>query len=129
MKYAAAQDNAPRFRKEPSVKISEDQGPKDSRKIHVSGFPLTWTNEDIEHFFQQFVPLCCPTHTQGPVEEAFVCFEKGTRRSRGFGFVTFVNKKDFETCLETPRKQADGFEVVCAKVSLTVPEDRHKRSR
>ena len=114
MKYAAAQDNAPRFRKEPSVKISEDQGPKDSRKIHVSGFPLTWTNEDIEHFFQQFVPLCCPTHTQGPVEEAFV---------------TFVNKKDFETCLETPRKQADGFEVVCAKVSLTVPEDRHKRSR
>ena len=30
--------------------------------------------------------------------------------------MTFVNKKDFDKCLETPRKQGDGFEVVCAKV-------------
>ncbi|KAK8827011.1 hypothetical protein WA577_007512 [Blastocystis sp. JDR] len=119
MKYAAAQDNAPHFRKDEAPKAQEEKVPKDARKIHVSGFPLTWTNEDVEQFFSQY----------GPLEEAFICYEKGTRKSRGFGFVTFVNKKDFDKCLETPRKQGDGFEVVCAKVSLTVSDDRHKRSR
>ena len=55
MKYAAAQDNAPRFRKDEAPKAQEEKVPKDARKIHVSGFPLTWTNEDVEQFFSQYV--------------------------------------------------------------------------
>ena len=55
MKYAAAQDNAPRFRKDEAPKAQEEKVPKDARKIHVSGFPLTWTNEDVEQFFSHYV--------------------------------------------------------------------------
>lgn len=55
MKYAAAQDNAPHFRKDEAPKAQEEKVPKDARKIHVSGFPLTWTNEDVEQFFSQYV--------------------------------------------------------------------------
>ena len=62
MKYAAAQDNAPRFRKDQGPKVTEEKVPKDARKIHVSGFPLTWTNEDVEHFFSQYVGFGVRTH-------------------------------------------------------------------
>ena len=44
MKLSEMGENAPRFRKavpKEKEKEEEDQGPKDSRKIHVNGFPLT----------------------------------------------------------------------------------------
>lgn len=61
MKYASAQENAPRFCKGQAPKKPEEKVPKDARKIHVSGFPLSWTNEDIEQFFSQYVggSECC----------------------------------------------------------------------
>ena len=52
MKMAESKENAPRYRK---AKEEISQGTKDSRKIHVSGFPLSWKNSDIENFFKQYV--------------------------------------------------------------------------
>lgn len=56
MKLSEMGENAPRFRKTSTKeKDVDDQGPKDSRKIHVNGFPLEWKNDDIENFFKEFV--------------------------------------------------------------------------
>ena len=58
-----------------------------------------------------------------------MCFEKGTQISRGFGFVTFVKKEDYENVLEPSTRVEDGFTLTISKVALTAPEDRYKRSR
>ena len=133
MKLSEMGENAPRFRKavpKEKEKEEEDQGPKDSRKIHVNGFPLTWKNEDMENFFKEFVCVITSYNIifQGELEEAFVCFEKGSVRSRGFGFVTFRYKKDYEKCLLTPVMERDGFTITCSKVSKT-SESRLRRNR
>lgn len=52
---------------------------KDSRKLFVGGIASNVTDEDFLGFFQQF----------GAVVDSVVMFDKETRRSRGFGFVTF----------------------------------------
>lgn len=61
------------------------------------------------------------------IEEAFVCYEKGTHNSRGFGFVTFVNKDDYKKCLETPVLKEEMFELRCSAVSLGKADDRRDR--
>ena len=56
MKYANAKENAPKYRKETTKqKLPEDQGCKDSRKIHVNGIPREWSNDDIRRYFEQIV--------------------------------------------------------------------------
>ncbi len=42
---------------------------------------LSVTDPEFQHFFSQF----------GELHEAVVMFDRVTRRSRGFGFVTYVN--------------------------------------
>ena len=54
-----------------------------------------------------------------------MCFEKYTGQSRGFGFVTFVNKEDYERCLENPIIEGDGFTLTIAKVGK--PSDSRSR--
>ena len=63
------------------------------------------------------------------MEEAFICYEKGTHNSRGFGFVTFAMKADYDKCLEKPVKQGDGFEIRCSPISLSKGDDRSRRYR
>jgi hypothetical protein len=58
---------------------------KDVRKLFVGGLPTDITNEEFHAFFEQF----------GQVMDSFVMFHRETRRSRGFGFVTF---KDPAVC-------------------------------
>lgn len=71
----------------------------------------------------------CPSSvlSLGVVEEAFICYEKGTHNSRGFGFVTFAMKADYDKCLENPVKQGDGFEIRCSPISLSKGDDRSRR--
>ena len=57
LKYAIAKDNPPKPKGVAVTPVS-DQGPKDSRKLHVNGFPITWTNDDINKFFSDYVVGC-----------------------------------------------------------------------
>ncbi|KAK8823093.1 hypothetical protein WA538_002244, partial [Blastocystis sp. DL] len=114
LKYAIATTNPPK----PSDG-GVDQEVKENLKLHVKGFPITWTNEDIASFFEKI----------GPIQEAFICYEKGTQISRGFGFVTFVSKADYDKCLESGTIPGDGFEIQCSPISLSKSEDRYRRSR
>ena len=54
------------------------------RKLFVGGLPWATKDEGLQKAFEEF----------GPIEEANVVFERGTGRSRGFGFVTFENEED-----------------------------------
>ena len=76
-----------------------------------------------------YLDCCSPHNRKGEIEEAFVCFEKGTQVSRGFGFVTFAKKEDYDKILEPATREEDGFTLTISKVALTAPEDRFKAKR
>ena len=59
---------------------------QDSRKLFVGGLPAEITDESFLRFFE----------TYGPVIDSVVLLDRRTKRSRGFGFVTF---RDEETAL------------------------------
>ena len=40
---------------EQGASSSLSQGPRDSRKIHVNGFPMEWTNDEFKSFFDKYV--------------------------------------------------------------------------
>eukprot|EP00980_Cylindrotheca_fusiformis_P013525 scaffold3450_cov114-Cylindrotheca_fusiformis.AAC.30 len=52
---------------------------KDERKLFVGGLPSDVTDEEFRTFFEQF----------GSVVDSVVMFDRETKNSRGFGFVTF----------------------------------------
>lgn len=51
------------------------------RKIFVGGLPLNIATEPFKEYFSQF----------GEVEDSVVMFDPVTKRSRGFGFITFAH--------------------------------------
>jgi RNA recognition motif-containing protein len=52
---------------------------RDARKLFVGGLPSNVTEDEFRSFFEQY----------GTVVDSVVMFDRDTRRSRGFGFVTF----------------------------------------
>eukprot|EP00536_Pseudo-nitzschia_multiseries_P012564 jgi/Psemu1/68371/estExt_Genemark1.C_4860022 len=71
---------------------------EDTRKLFVGGLPTDITDPEFRDFFSQF----------GELEEALVMFDRESRRSRGFGFVTFVNA-DVSKSLLRMGDQGDGI--------------------
>lgn len=61
-----------------------------NNKVFVSGLPYKVENEDLKAFFQQ----------AGNITDAVVIFDKMTRRSKGFGFVTFENDAEAQKAIE-----------------------------
>lgn len=56
----------------------------DSRKLFIGGLPADVTDGQFLGFFKQF----------GPVIDSVVMLDRATKRSRGFGFVTFAREED-----------------------------------
>jgi len=63
---------------------------EDKRKLFVGGLPTDITDPEFRHFFSQF----------GELRESVVMFDRETRRSRGFGFVTYVNPDVSQSLLQ-----------------------------
>ncbi|MDX9971048.1 MAG: RNA-binding protein [Candidatus Gracilibacteria bacterium] len=79
-----------------------------SMKLYVGNISWNSTSESLKEYFEQF----------GAVEDAFIMKDKVTRRSKGFGFVTFTNEEDAQKAIEaTNGKEFDGR-------ALTVNEAR-----
>jgi len=72
---------------------------RDDRKIFVGGLPSNVTDEEFNEFFSQF----------GTVVDSVVMFDRETRRSRGFGFVTYENPNVVRLLLEMKVDGTDGF--------------------
>mmetsp|Transcript_17901 Transcript_17901/g.38697 ORF Transcript_17901/g.38697 Transcript_17901/m.38697 type:complete len:466 (+) Transcript_17901:163-1560(+) len=61
----------------------------DNRKLFVGGLPTDVTDHAFLEFFQQF----------GEVIDSVVMVDRVTKRSRGFGFVTFASENDANSIL------------------------------
>lgn len=71
-------------------------------KLYVGNISWNTTSESLKEYFEQF----------GAVEDAFIMKDKVTRRSKGFGFVTFTNEDDALKAIEaTNGKELDGREL------------------
>jgi len=82
-----------------------------SKKIYVGNLPFKMAYEELKKLFEPF----------GEIEEAIVMVDKFTNRSKGFGFVTFVNDADADKAIaELNKKEIEGR-------ALNVNEARPKR--
>lgn len=87
-----------------------------SQNLFVGSLAYATTDDSLKAFFEQI----------GEVERAKVATDRETNRSRGFGFVTFVNEDDNQKAVdELNGKDLDGRQI---NVSLAKPrEDRPRR--
>lgn len=61
-----------------------------AKKLFIGGLSWGTSDETLRQGFEQF----------GEVQEAVVIKDRETGRSRGFGFVTFVNDADADTAAQ-----------------------------
>lgn len=61
-----------------------------SKKLFVGNLDWSTTNGELQELFSQ----------HGEVEEAVIINDKATGRSKGFGFVTFVNDEDADKAVD-----------------------------
>ncbi|MEK6842322.1 MAG: RNA-binding protein [Nanoarchaeota archaeon] len=88
------------------------------KKLYIGNLPFTVDSDKLKEIFSEF----------GNVEEATVITDKFSRRSKGFGFVTFENDADADKALEGMNgKEVEGRSI---KVSEAKPmEERPEGGR
>jgi len=73
-----------------------------SKKIYVGNLPFSVTLDKLKELFSSY----------GEIDDAIVITNKYTGRSRGFGFVSFVNDADAERAIaEMNKKVIEGREL------------------
>mmetsp|Transcript_23080 Transcript_23080/g.58788 ORF Transcript_23080/g.58788 Transcript_23080/m.58788 type:complete len:529 (-) Transcript_23080:80-1666(-) len=75
----------------------------DSLKIFVGGLSQNTNRESLNAYFSQF----------GSVD-SYIMVDKSTGRSRGFGFVNFVEDSVLQTVLSMPNHEVDGAPVTAS---------------
>lgn len=90
----------------PSLHFSEEI-PNDPGKMFIGGLSWQTTPENVREYFSQF----------GDVAEVMVMKDPATRRSRGFGFITFCTPHSVERVLAVPSHTLDG-KVIEPKVAV-----------
>ena len=89
--------------------INLDEIPNDPGKMFIGGLSWQTTPENVREYFSQF----------GDVAEVMVMKDPATRRSRGFGFITFSNPGSVNKVLAYPAHQLDG-KLIEPKVRISV---------
>ena len=86
------------------------------QNLFVGSLAYATTDDTLREFFEQI----------GEVERASVATDRETGRSRGFGFVTFVNEEDNQKAVDQLNgKELDGRTIT---VNLARPrEDKPRR--
>ncbi|MCJ1245043.1 RNA recognition motif-containing protein [Trapelia coarctata] len=98
------QDLDTRHRKKPS---------EQSRSLFVRSLPPNATTESLtEHFSQSY-----------PLKHATVVIDPVTKKSKGYGFVTFADAEDAQRA----REQLDGSLFEGKKIKLEAAEPRHRQ--
>eukprot|EP00339_Tiarina_fusa_P018330 CAMPEP_0117033906 /NCGR_PEP_ID=MMETSP0472-20121206/24190_1 /TAXON_ID=693140 ORGANISM="Tiarina fusus, Strain LIS" /NCGR_SAMPLE_ID=MMETSP0472 /ASSEMBLY_ACC=CAM_ASM_000603 /LENGTH=386 /DNA_ID=CAMNT_0004742951 /DNA_START=741 /DNA_END=1901 /DNA_ORIENTATION=+ len=80
----------PPARVDPAQATKLSSGHRDPRKLFVGGLPPDITQEEFQTFFAKF----------GTIVDSVVMFDRETRRSRGFGFVTFLDSEVAKSLLQ-----------------------------
>lgn len=79
-------------------------------RLFVGGISWDTTLETLRGVFEEF----------GTVTDAVILTDRGTGQSRGFGFVTFQNRKDAARAVE----QLDGFELDGRNIIVNVATEK-----
>ena len=73
------------------------------KKVYVGNLPWKVRGKELREAFEKY----------GEIEDSTVILDKQTRRSKGFGFVTFVNDADADKAVaEMNKKEFDGRELM-----------------
>eukprot|EP01135_Chromosphaera_perkinsii_P003035 Nk52_evm17s233 gene=Nk52_evmTU17s233 len=96
-------------------------------RLFVAKLPYRLNNEGLLQHFSKF----------GAVSDAYVVRDRETRKSRGFGFVTFEKESDAEACISDPAAkkivmedgQESPFELVVNEAADSVRPNRRNFAR
>lgn len=73
------------------------------KKVYVGNLPWKIRGKELRESFEKY----------GEIEDATVILDRQTRRSKGFGFVTFVQDADADKAIaEMNKKELEGRELV-----------------
>ncbi|KAG5409327.1 hypothetical protein IGI04_005646 [Brassica rapa subsp. trilocularis] len=72
-------------------------------KIYVAGLPWITKTESLRNYFEQF----------GEIVYANVVCDRATKRSKGFGFITFKEAESANRACEDPNPTIDGRKTSC----------------
>ncbi|KAH0896847.1 hypothetical protein HID58_046415, partial [Brassica napus] len=72
-------------------------------KIYVAGLPWITKTESLRNYFEQF----------GEIVYANVVCDRATKRSKGFGFITFKEAESANRACEDPNPTIDGRKTNC----------------
>lgn len=81
--------------------MTTEEEPEQLRKLFIGGLSYTTTEDSLSEFFSQW----------GDLTDCVVMQDPGTKRSRGFGFVTFKEAKMVDQCMSQRPHKLDGREV------------------
>ncbi|KAI4389854.1 hypothetical protein MLD38_002030 [Melastoma candidum] len=87
-----------------------EPSPVRGKKIFVGGLPIGLTTEEFREYFGEF----------GVITDAVIITDRGTRRPRGFGFVTFDTAESAGAVLQNPRHRIRDKYV---EVKLAIPKE------
>ncbi|HMQ96337.1 MAG TPA: RNA-binding protein [Candidatus Saccharibacteria bacterium] len=85
------------------------------QNLFVGSLAYATTDDDLKAFFE----------TVGEVERAKVATDRDSGRSRGFGFVTFVNDEDNQKAVD----QLDGKELDGRAINVSLARPRDDKPR
>ncbi len=87
-----------------------------SKKVYVGNLPFKYKGKELRELFSKF----------GEVEFATVILDKFNRnRSKGFGFVTFINDADADKAIaEMNGKETEGRPLTVSEAKPRENEDR-----
>jgi len=86
----------------------------DPGKLFIGGLSWQTTPDSLKSYFQKF----------GELKECFIMCDPVTRRSRGFGFVTFVNIEDGDKATHHEPHILDGKKIDPKKAFPKVPNSK-----
>jgi len=86
----------------------------DPGKLFVGGLSWQTTPDSLKNYFQKF----------GELKECFIMCDPITRRSRGFGFITFVNLEDSDKAVAQEPHILDGKKIDPKKAFPKVPNSK-----
>lgn len=81
-------------------------------KVFVGNLPFSVRNNELREEFSKF----------GDVEDAVVITDRQTRRSKGFGFVTFVNEEDAKKAIS----EMDGKDFMGRAIKVNEAKPREE---
>ena len=89
----------------------------DKKKLFIGNLPWSINEQSLKDMFSQF----------GEISEVVVINDRYTGRSKGFGFVTFVNEADAEKAIaEMAEKEVENRKII---VNVAKPrEERNDRN-